>query len=325
MRRTRMFVTAPALLIVLAHAPAASAGQVEITVGDGSGEFVPASDVANVGDQIIWIWAGGDHTVTSGSAPNFDGTFRSSAGSAGTSAKQFSWKATSSGTISYFCATHGSQAAITIVPGGLPAADMRITEVEFAGSGGQDRVQVSNLGDATGSLGFYRLSSEIGTSTRVDVDPITLPPNARVTLHLGAGGTDTATDVYVPAATPLGSAGSFALYVPNNTTAAEGSSNPASLTDGNQMVDFVEWGTFGQPSPPNELTAVAAGKWIMGDAVEVGSLPNHGAGYSISFCGTAADRGVGFWHVSAPNFGSGAPCTTPARDLTWGELKSLYR
>ena len=186
-------------------------------------------------------------------------------------------------------------------------------------------MQVANLGDASGPLGFYRVSSQSGVSTFIDANPVLLAPGERVTLHLGAGGTSTATDVFLPVAAALGSAGSFALYVPNNTTAVEGSSNPGSLTDSNQMVDYVAWGSPGQPTQPNEVTATYTGKWAAGTAVDVTSLPNGGAGYSISFCGGPKDRGVTFWNISTPNFGTAAACSTPARPTTWGRVKLLYR
>jgi hypothetical protein len=226
----------------------------------------------------------------------------------------------------YFCDAHAVGTTFFVTPIGTTAvADMRITEVEFAGSGGVDRVEIANLGNATGSLGYFRLSSQTGVSTRIDVNPITLAPGDRVTLHLGVVGTSTATDVFVPLAAGLESAGSLALYVPNNTTAAEGSSIPGSLTDSNQMIDYVEWGAPGQPAPPNEFTAASTGKWAIGTVVDVSALADGGAGYSISFCGTRSSRGVSFWQISRPNFGAGVLCSTPTSASTWGRVKVLYR
>jgi len=198
------------------------------TVGGLLGEFVPANALANMGDQVIWIWDSASHTVSSGVYPVSDGRFDSGA-PLGNSGWQFAWRPTSTGTVPFFCDVHQVNTTMFITPSGTPVADMRITEVEFAGAGDQDRVQVSNLGDAIGSLGFYRLSSQAGVTTFLDVNPITLGPNERVTLHLGIDGTNTATDVFVPGAASLGSAGSLALYVPNNTTAAQGSSIPGTL------------------------------------------------------------------------------------------------
>lgn len=318
MRGFRFHSTAVAVALAVVLTPPARAGQVTITVGGPGGEFSPASPVyANTGDHIIWIWADGFHTVSSTGFVSFDSGFGSG--------KQFAIRVLITGTIPYTCGVHGGTPYLYINPSGTPVANMRITEVEFAAGGDLDRVQVANLGAASGPLGFYRVSSQSGVTSFIDENPILLAPGQRVTLHLGAGGPSTATEVFLPLAAALGSVGSFALYVPNNTTAAEGSSNPGSLTDSNQMLDYVEWGNPGQPAQPNEVTATYTGKWAAGTAVDVTGLPNGGTGYSISFCGGPTDRGASFWHISIPNFGLAAACSTPARPTTWGRVKLLYR
>ena len=324
-RRSQIRVTARLVVLATAFALTAHAGQITITVGGPLGEFVPANALANMGDQVIWIWDSAGHTVTSGVYPVSDGRFDSGAPLGNPPSRQFAWRPTSTGTIPFFCDLHVVNTTMYITPSGTPVADMRITEVEFAGAGDQDRVQVSNLGDASGSLGFYRLSSQDGVTTFLDVNPITLGPNERVTLHLGIDGTNTATDVFVPEAASLGSAGSLALYVPNNTTASEGSTIPGILTNPNYLVDYVEWGAAGQPAQPNQVVATYAGKWATGTVVDVASLPNGGAGYSISFCGAPANRGASFWEISTANFGASARCATPTRKVTWGQIKLRYR
>ena len=71
---------------------------------------------------------------------------------------------------------------------------------------------------------------------------------------------------------------------------------------------------------------MAANVWDLGEVVETSvSLPGGGAGYSISFCGSVTDHGPSFWQISTPNFGTGALCTTPTKNPTWGRIKSLYR
>jgi plastocyanin len=324
-RRSRVPVTARVVVLATAFALPAHAGQVTITVGGPLGEFVPANALANTGDQVIWIWESAGHNVTSGVLPVSDGRFDSGSPLGNPSSRQFAWRPTSTGTIPFFCDLHAVNTTMYITPSGTPVADMRITEVEFAGAGDQDRVQVSNLGDASGSLGFYRLSSQSGVTTFLDVNPITLGPSERVTLHLGTDGTNTATDVFVPGAASLGNVGSLALYVPNNTTAAEGSTIPGTLTNPNYIVDYVEWGAAGQPAQPNQLVATYAGKWAAGTVVDVASLPNGGAGYSISFCGGRASHGVSSWEISTANFGASATCSTPTHKATWGQIKQLYR
>ena len=145
-----------------------------------------------------------------------------------------------------------------------------------------------------------------------------------VTLHFNVSGTNNANNLYFPAMPELGTQGSFALYVPNSTST--GSTAPASLTDPDQMIDYVEWGTPGQAAQPNRTTAVSAGFWGSGDAVNTDALlPGGGAGYSISFCGARTDHGAASWEISTPNFGTAARCLTPTRNPTWGRIKALYR
>src|SRR4029079_10835097 len=128
---------------------------------------------------------------------------------------------------------------------------------------------------------------------------------------------------FFPAVPELGLQGSFALYVPNSTST--GSTAPASLTDAAQMIDYVEWGTPGQTAQPNQATAITAGFWASGAAVNTDAQIPAGTGYSISFCGTRADHGAAFWLVTSPNFGMAARCVTPTRTPTWGRIKALYR
>jgi hypothetical protein len=139
------------------------------------------------------------------------------------------------------------------------------------------------------------------------------------------GGASNQTIFYTPTGLQLASAGSFALYVPNNTDGPNGSTEPHSLDDPDQLVDDVEWGIPGQAAQANRATAVAAGRWTAGDVVDVSGLPNGGAGYSITFCGNRAQRGSSCWSASRPNFGTAPPCTTPSWTSGWGRVKALYR
>jgi len=330
MRSSFIRSAAAAVVFVLAVAMPATAGQVRVNAGGASNVFSPENVTVNVGDHVSWIWVGGPHTVTSGNPASptstGDGKFRNTTAAPGVVGAKFSWKVVGAGVVPYYCFPHAPEMAGNVNISGSPVAiaDFRITEVEFAAGGGADRVQVTNLGDATGFLGFYRLSSVAGASTTITTDPVQVLAGSRITLHLNASGTNTATDLYFAAHPELGSAGSFALFVPNTSTT--GSTAPASLTDANQLVDYVEWGAAGQGAQPNRTVAENAGRWPVGDVVETAStLPNDGAGYSISFCGTRTQRGASFWNISTPNFGAGAPCTTPTKSATWGRIKALYR
>jgi hypothetical protein len=47
--------------------------------------------------------------------------------------------------------------------------------------------------------------------------------------------------------------------------------------------------------------------------------------YSIAFCGTAAQHGLGSWSVALANFSTQPPCSTPVATTSWGRIKILYR
>jgi plastocyanin len=317
---------AAALLILLCFAPA-HAGQAVVTVGGASTTFVPSTVTVNPGDQVIWLWAGGSHTVTSGNDGSLAGTgiFRSGTSTQSTGA--FFWKVTGVTPIPYYCVPHfgfGMTGTVNINPSGTASvADFRITEVEFGAASGADRVQISNLGNDLSFLDLFRVTPN-STATTLGTN-IFLGAGSSLTLHLNASGTNDATNLYLPGVPDLGAAGSFALYVPNTTSGGTGSTAGASLTDANQIVDYVEWGTAGQGAQPNRTTAVSAGLWPTGDVVDVTDLPNGGAGYSLSFCGLHTEHGASHWSKSRPNFGANPLCTTEARASTWGRLKALYR
>ena len=307
----------------------ARAGQERVVVGAGGNSFTPSTITVNAGDHVIWFWQTGGHTVTSGNpnapTPTGDGLFRSSTSGIAASSR-FSWKSTAVGSYSYYCLPHapGMAGIVNVVASSADVADFRITEVEFAGAGGADRVQVSNLGTDGGFIDFFRMSWVSATTQTITNTSVFVGAGSAITLHFNASGTNNATNLFFPAMPELGTQGSFALYVPNSTST--GSSAPAALTDPDQIVDYVEWGTPGQAAMPNRTTAVSASFWTAGDAVNTDALlPGGGAGYSISFCGARNEHGASFWQISTPNFGTAARCVTPVKSPTWGRIKALYR
>jgi hypothetical protein len=74
-----------ALLFVVVVASPSLAGQVRISLSGTS--FTPSTVQANLGDQIVWLWVSGGHTVTSGTDGSLagDGKFNSGADSAASS------------------------------------------------------------------------------------------------------------------------------------------------------------------------------------------------------------------------------------------------
>jgi|SRR5215831_8165598 len=327
MRRNILYRSAAAALLTLACFATAHAGQARVLVGSGGFSFSPSTVVVNQGDQVIWVWGSGGHTVTSGNdgSLNGSGIFRSSTVTLASNSAYF-WKVVGTTAVPYYCVPHYPVmvGTININPSGTASvADFRITELEFAGAGGADRVQITNLGDNGDFLDLYRVTPN-STATALG-NGIFLGAGSSLTLHVNTSGVNDATNIYLPGVPDLGTAGSFALYVPNTTTGPGGSLAPASLTDDAQMVDYVEWGTTGQGAQPNRTTAVTATLWNSGGVVDVTDLPNGGAGYSLAFCGTRTDHGSSHWSKATPNFGAQALCTTPTRSSTWGRLKALYR
>lgn len=315
-RAARLLILAGALGIAVP----AFAGQVRIDLNSGS--FDPNDVSLNVGDHVVWVWNAGSHTVTSGTSPNPDNLYFNTAPSVGplsNGGTAFTWKSTLTGNRNFFCITHFSfmTGVLRVQSTGIAVSDFRITEVEYGQAGGLDRIEVTNLGDASGDLGRYRISVST-VATELDIVPlnsVVVPPGGRVTIHANETGVSTATDLYMGGASGIGNlptTGSVALFAPYRL-----STSPGPLT-ADQIIDFVQWGAAGQP---NAATALSAAVWPSGEFVSGESLP----GYSISFCGSRTQHGSAFWSVTTPNFGSGGICTTPALNTSWGRIKTLYR
>jgi hypothetical protein len=194
---------------------------------------------------------------------------------------------------------------VQIAASGAPVSNFRITEVESAGDA--DNVAITNLGNAAGNLGQYRVSVIAGAPLLLALTDIVVAPGGRVTLHLNQTGTNTQTDLYFPGVSLGNPTGSVGLYAPNTVNTA--------LTIADQMIDFVQWGAVSQL---NEDTAAAAGLWTAGTFV-----PAVAAGHSVQFCGSGSQHGASFWQ-GLPTPGS-PDCLTPVSTGTWGRLKTLYR
>lgn len=314
------------LLSTILSATDGRAGQVRVNVGQGGQIILPYVVNINQGDHVVWVWIGAGHTITNWTLPsdsvssNFDGTiFDSDAG--GThfgqaSTTRYSWKCDRTGTVPYVCVPHIPAMSARIVVSALPTpvADFRLTEVQFNVAGGQDLIEIANLGGAAGDLRSYRIAvSGSGTGVAIVATDFPVPANGRVTIHTGASGANTATDIFTPAIGNLGdAAGSVSLYVPSSLTPQN------ALTNKDLMIDFVQWGA---PAQANETTAGLAGFWSAGT-----SLNGVAAGHSIEYCASATlEHGVTRWaEISPPNFGGNSDCTTPVLGQTWGRLKIIY-
>jgi plastocyanin len=314
------------LLATLGVMPARP-GQVRVNAGSGL-FFSPKIVNVNLGDHVVWVWAGGaNHTVTSGDSDTVtpDGIF--GFGFPALSNFRYSWKSTQTGNLGYFCEPHAPNMAGRVVvhaaASPVDVSDFRITEAQFNLPSGQDLIEIANLGKAAGNLGQYRIAAAVGTPTvlpgpSATPNDILVPAGGRVVIHLNVTAVNTSTDLYIPSFSPgVGlpdASGSLALYVP-----ATSSVQSTASSNGELMIDFVQWGAPGQA---NETTAAVAGFWGAGT-----SINGVAAGHSIEYCANPTlDHGSNHWaEVAVPNFGSNGNCSTPVASETWGRLKIIYR
>jgi hypothetical protein len=187
---------------------------------------------------------------------------------------------------------------------------LRLTEVQYNEAAGHDKIEISNLGTLSGDLGRYRISVDV-TAVTIPANNVPIAPGATITIHTAESGTNTSTDLFMPALGLLDDAqGSVALYAPNTVA--------PTLVDATQAIDYVEWGAAGQP---NEATAITAGNWTAGAFV-----PTVAVGHTIQFCGMLDQHAGGWGGNSFPSFGGqSSDCTTPVQTVTWGRIKTLYR
>jgi len=292
--------------LALVIAAQARAGQLRVNVASNS--FSPQSIQPNNGDHIIWVWSGDFHTVTSGNGSP-TGIFASGLRSTGAS---FTWKIDRTGLVPYYCEPHfafNMTGNMSITASGNAVSDFRITEVFFNAPNGEDFIEITNLGDAPGNLGRYRLSLVAATVFTFTLANINVPVGGRFVVWVNRSGIDTQTELFNVAHPELARTGSAALYAPNTVNANLG------LPD--QMIDFVQWGDMGQA---NATTASTASLWNGSDFVEAPAVP-----HSIEFCGNATNRGPTFWAPRLAATPGTADCMTPTRSATWGRIKTLYR
>ena len=310
----------PALLAVLAClfaavAVPARAGQFRVDVS--SNFFSDSTITVNPGDQIVWVWTAGTHSVTSGTQGTSTGDGKFNSLSQGGAGKSFTWKspAASSARVRYYCVPHfgfGMHGYVDFSASHVAVSDFRITEVRFTLAHDNDFVEIANLGDAAGDLARYRLSVPSGTLLTLGGTGVNIPVpvGGRVVVWLGRSGTNTSTEQFFPGST-LQAVGSAGLFAPT-TKAAD-----TTRTRSDLMVDYVQWGAAAQI---NEATAGAATFWTGGEFV-----PAVADGHTIEFCGSVLQRGAAFWQGSPVPTPGTSNCVTPARTSSWGRIKTLYR
>jgi len=303
--------------ILLASVSNAGQRRVEVGVGFQSISFGPQDQTLNLGDQVTWIWVGSGHNVVNGSGPGGPGTgtiFNTTTlGSTGA----FTWKASQSGFVPYFCSPHFSLGMTgSLLISTAVVSSFRITEVQYNDATGHDRIEIANLGGDFGDLGRYRISINGTTAATVPLRDVGVQSGSspgRVVIRTNEGTTgSTTTDLRMGGIGDLPLTGSVALFAPNTIN--------TSLPDATQIVDFVQWGAGNQP---NAATAVAAGIWPSTSEF-VPAVPVAG-NYDLVFCGVESDHGAAHWDVGHPNFGTQSLCATPTQASTWGRIKLLYR
>jgi plastocyanin len=104
-------------LAVLSNPLSSQAATANVQVGGALNVFTPTSTNINVGDQVLWTWAGGTHNVTStnsvwAASPTMSG---------GTFANTFN----TAGTYFYYCTIHGTptsgmKGAIVVIAPNVP-------------------------------------------------------------------------------------------------------------------------------------------------------------------------------------------------------------
>jgi plastocyanin len=310
----RPLMVAAAACLLAAAAPAL-AGQIRIDVS--SNFFSDSTVVANPGDQLVWVWTAGTHSVTSGTAGTSTGDGKFNSLSQSGAGKSFAWKSpgASTGVVHYYCVPHfgfGMHGRINFSASHVPVSEFRISEVRFTLTHDNDYVEIANLGDADGNLGRYRLSVPSGTLLTLGGagTDIPVPAGGRVVVWLGKSGVNSSTEQFFPGAT-LGFTGSAALYLPTTKGV------DTTRTRNDLMVDYVQWGAGAQL---NEATAGTATFWTAGEFV-----PAVADGHTLEFCGNVLQRGASFWQGSPVPTPGTSNCLTPARTSSWGRIKTLYR
>jgi plastocyanin len=83
----------------------AKATTFQVQIGAGGLKFTPQNLTIQLGDTVEWVWAGDEHSTTSGTPGNPDGKWNSGVRDTGFT---FSYTFSTGGTFPYYCTPHGS-------------------------------------------------------------------------------------------------------------------------------------------------------------------------------------------------------------------------
>ncbi len=111
-----------ASLAVFGSSTTGFAAVANVTVGSGGDHFAPVVTNINVNDQVIWNWAGSDHSSTSGTNGTASGLWNSTVLAVNS---KYTNTFSAAGIYSYYCSVHytlGMTGAVIVAAAHLPPA-----------------------------------------------------------------------------------------------------------------------------------------------------------------------------------------------------------
>ncbi len=140
------------------------AATVQVQVGAGGRIFTPQNVTIQIGDTVEWVWAGNNHSTTSGTPGNPDGLWDSGVKNTGF---VFSRTFTAAGTFNYYCSPHGSCCGMIGSVTVTAAADtVDITRAQYVTTRSQLTVRATSTNDtATLTVSVTSTGEVLGTMT----------------------------------------------------------------------------------------------------------------------------------------------------------------
>jgi plastocyanin len=199
----------------------ASAATRNVTVGQGGTNYNPSTISAQIGDNVVWTWAGNNHSVTSGVPNTPNGTFDSGIRNTGFT---FTFTPTTIGTYPYYCRVHGAMMTGTVtVTAASPTATPTATLPPTATPAPSPTPTATPVPTATAAPTATPVSSATPVATATPVSTATPVPSGTPAPTSTPAPTPTATPIPVPTATPSPTPIPFSspLRFPPVTTAAD--------------------------------------------------------------------------------------------------------
>src|SRR5262249_3704127 len=164
----------------------ANATTFQVQVGQRGQKFSPATITVAPGDTVQWVWAGDNHSTTSGTPGNPDGLWDSGVQNTGFT---FSYTFNTVGTFNYYCTPHGSCCGMV---GTVVVAAPTVGAIFVNGNATTNKVWMYNRG-SNGQLSFVRSFSTQGTGSNGGLSSqgsITLTNDHKYLYVVNAGSND---------------------------------------------------------------------------------------------------------------------------------------